>query len=84
MFYCLKFKQIDKITPNVSICHLVCTDGAFNILKLVVVFLQCFKSLICVPGPHLHPLFHALCLHFAAPADTTPFTQGMGKGTREP
>jgi len=26
--------------------------------------------------PHLHPLFHALCLHFAAPADTTPFTQG--------
>lgn len=25
---------------------------------------------------HLHPLFHALCLHFAAPGDGAPFSQG--------
>lgn len=33
--------------------------------------LPVFKPEDC---PHLHPLFHALCLHFAAPYDDTPFS----------
>ena len=56
-FICFLFKQIYTITPNVSICHLVCTDGGVQhfytrgcMFCSVLKVLSASQVLICIPS----------------------------------